>query len=180
MCQYKSAIVVLKTGGFDLLHHANVDSHEDLVALFGLNDTPTKSGGPRFARVEYCPPDGSVPKVLADIETYRLIVDEPRRPDWFSDEMFEQVEKRLRGICAAGILKSDTAALAGGPWIIPEGVTVGRVLEHAVVLVNSGTVTTNSGTVKTNDGTVKTNYGTVKTNYGTVKTNYGTVTKQVS
>jgi len=156
MCKYKSAIVVLKTGGFDLLHSPNVDSHEDLISLFGLVDTEI-NGAPRFARVEFYPADRAD---LPNIDKYVLRVDEVRTPDWFP-EIEEQVARKLRHICAACILRENKDVLTGGPWIIPEGIEVGRVLEFAVVSYNRGTVSSNRGTVSSNRGTVSDNRGTV-------------------
>ena len=176
MCNYKSAIVVRNpAGGFDLLHHPLVDSHESLVALFNLNDTPTSSGEPRFVRVELRPESGGD---LSDISAYKLIVDEPRPPAWFGDDpaAVDRITEKLRTICKANIVTEDREVLAGGPWSIAKGVTVGQVLPFAVVTTNSGTVTDNSGTVTANYGTVTANYGTVTTNYGTVTDNSGTVT----
>jgi hypothetical protein len=165
MCKFYSAIV-MKNG--DLLHDVHLSSHEDIIDLYNLKDNSTRQN---FVRVEYTPDDG---KDFADIEKYKLNVDEKNIPEWFEKHR-EYVTERLKDIVSKRIINTDQKILAGGLYIIGD-CKINKVATSAIVYVNSGTVTDNYGTVTDNYGTVTDNYGTVTDNYGTVTDNSGTVT----
>ena len=125
MCQYFSAIA-LPNG--DLLHHDSTDSHEDLVAHFGLNDN--RLG--RFARIEYHPE--SV-KHLADITKYVLKLDENEKPKWWTNDFADKIESKCRVICAARIVIKDRDILLGGPWIVASNAKIRKVYNARILAV---------------------------------------------
>lgn len=186
MCQHKSAIITYSPrskGKFEIIHSPCTDSHSELIRAYGLKD----DGKLRFARVEFSPPDMSK---AAEVDTYKLRLDEERAPDWWSDDMAAAVAEKMRGIVSAMIVKEDDKYLLGGAWIVPKGLTV-SVGPMTRVVANLGTVSENYGTVSVNYsggtvsencscGTVSGNYGTVSKNRGTVSVNHscGTIVKQ--
>jgi hypothetical protein len=105
MCQWKSAIV---TRQGELLHHWNVDSHENLVSLFDLKDK-----NDYFVRVEFTPTDNK----YADVTAYVLRVDEQSTPAWFED-FRESVTEKLRGIISKAIITGDRRIIVEGEWIL--------------------------------------------------------------
>jgi hypothetical protein len=134
MCQFKSAIIVNTSAepiGFDLLHNPWTDSHEDLVRLFKLNDKPTPSGEPRFARVEYRP---NYTRELADISKFNLILDEQRAPSWWTPEKAKKVEAKMRAIVEAMIVSGDADLLCGDAFILAKGAKVATV-KNAIIHV---------------------------------------------
>lgn len=111
MCQFKSAIVALTSEGqFDLLHNPWMDSHEDLVRLFKLNDKPNVRGDCRFARIEFRPES---PEDYDKPDKYQLIIDEARTPEWFTDEMKARVFERMKLIIASMIISGDADISSG-------------------------------------------------------------------
>jgi len=161
MCKFYSAIV-MRNG--DILHNENLTSHEDLISLFEINDTQMNCD--KFVRVEYSPDDNTD---YADIEKYRLNVDEKSTPDWFESQR-EYVISRLRDIVLKRIITTDRKILIGGLYVVGNCV-IDKVIE-ANVYYNDGTVKDNSGTVTDNEGTVTDNEGTVKDNKGTIIKDY--------
>jgi len=110
MCKFYSAIV-MKNG--DLLHDVNLTSHEDIIDLYGLKDNSQRNN---FVRVEFTPDDE---KDFADIEKYKLNVDENVTPDWFERHR-EYVLSRLTDIVKNRIITSDKKLLTGGLYIIKD------------------------------------------------------------
>ena len=127
MCKFYSAIIT-PTG--DVLHNENLTSHEDLIALFGLNDD--RPG--RFARVEY------TSETLYDLSTYTLIVDESVLPDWLTDEMLSNAERKLHQIVKKRIINKDTDILVGGLYVVCGGATVKYAKRCDIVELHRGTV----------------------------------------
>ena len=172
MCKFYSAIV-MKNG--DLLHNENLMSHEDIIALFNINDSQVNCN--KFVRVEFTPEDQND---LPNIEKYVLRVDESETPKWF-EKYREYVTSRLKDIVSKRIITSDQKLLTGGLYVVKDCI-IDRVIEAKIVFLrgtvadNSGTVTDNRGTVTDNSGTVTYNRGTVTYNRGTVTDNRGTVT----
>jgi hypothetical protein len=110
MCKFYSAIV-MKNG--DVLHDEHVLSHEDLIALFNINDSQTNCD--KFVRVEFTPPDED----YADIEKYKLNVDEENTPKWFEKHR-EFVTEKLKGIVKTRIILTDRKLLIGGLFVVKD------------------------------------------------------------
>ena len=128
MCKPISAIVT-KDG--DIKYNLWTHSHEDLVRLFKLNDNPSVSGEPRFARIEYCPDDT---KDMGDILKYKLNIDEHRCPDWFDDRLKKSVTERMKVIVSGLIISGDADILCGGVYILAKGAKVSCV-KNALIIV---------------------------------------------
>ena len=111
MCKFYSAIV-MKNG--DVLHDEHVLSHEDLIALFNINDTQTNCD--KFVRVEYTVEDEND---YADIEKYKLNVDEQTIPKWFEKHR-EFVTEKLKGIVKTRIILTDRKLLIGGLFVVKD------------------------------------------------------------
>ncbi len=128
MCHFKSAIVVQDEReklGYRLLLNAWTESHSDLIRIHKLRD----DGKLRFARIEYSPPDGST---AHRVETYKLKIDEERKPDWFDDEISRSVEKRMADYIKSIIIEGDVDMLIGGQFILAPKAKV-ACLKTAVV-----------------------------------------------
>ena len=111
MCKFYSAIV-MKNG--DVLHDEHVLSHEDLIALFNINDTQTNCD--KFVRVEFTVEDEND---YADIEKYKLNVDEESVPKWFEKHR-EFVTEKLKGIVKTRIILTDRKLLIGGLFVVKD------------------------------------------------------------
>jgi hypothetical protein len=111
MCKFYSAIV-MENG--DVLHDEHVLSHEDLIALFNINDTQTNCD--KFVRVEYTVEDEND---YADIEKYKLNVDEQTTPKWFEKHR-EFVTEKLKGIVKTRIILTDRKLLIGGLFVVKD------------------------------------------------------------
>lgn len=109
MCKFYPAIV-MRNG--DLLHNENLMSHEDIIRLFGINDTQISCD--KFVRVEYRPKDDSD---LPDISKYELNVDEESVPEWFEKHR-EYVTERLKSIVEKRIITTDRKILTGGLYVV--------------------------------------------------------------
>jgi len=164
MCNFLSAIF---TRSGECYRHFGLDSHEDIATLFKLRDTTASE----LCRVEFLPPDG---EDIFDISKWTFRIDEERVPSWADAETQARMREKLENIVKSMIVREDTPILIGGDWLIPKGVTVGRV-EYGRIVQLWGTVKVNWGTVKVNRGTVQVNRGTVQVNRGTVQVNRGTV-----
>ena len=129
MCKFLSG-VVLPNG--DILTSPVNDSHEDIIAANNISESI--AGKINIVRVEY------TSDTLADIDTYRLNIDQDIIPDWFDDAMRERVADTMRGMVSRMIIKDGThACLLGGKWIITgENTVVKKVSRGYVVLINSG------------------------------------------
>jgi hypothetical protein len=162
MCKFKS-FILLKNG--DILHNDFIQSHEDLIALFDINDNSVMSIN-RFVRCEFVPqPDSNGVIHYDEPKTYKLIIDEQHCPDWV-EGLKEQTIERMQSIIKSYVIKD--AKILVGKFAIITGI-VDKVLDSAIVYITKkGTVTYNKGTVTENNGTVTENNGTVTKNNGTV------------
>jgi len=129
MCKFYSAIV-MKNG--DLLHNENLMSHEDLIDLFEIKDSQTNCE--KFVRVEFCVGDE---KDFADIEKYKLKVDEDVIPKWFEKHR-EYITSRLKDIVSKRIITTDRKILTGGLYVVKNCV-IGKLISATVVYLQ-GTV----------------------------------------
>ena len=124
MCRFKSAIVT-KTG--ELYHNNFLDSHEDLIDLYGLNDNGIRDN---FIRIEYYP-IGT--ERLDDIKKYELHIDENEIPEWFDDTMKNKIERKLKTIIK-GMIISDNKKIIVGKSVILTGDAVINKIQNCVVL----------------------------------------------
>jgi hypothetical protein len=129
MCKFYSAIV-MKNG--DLLHNENLTSHEDLIDLFGINDTQTNCD--KFVRVEFTPDEE---KDYFDIEKYKLNIDEETTPKWFEKHR-EYTTERLKEFVSKRIITTDKKILTGGLYVVKDCI-IGK-LKVATVVYLQGTV----------------------------------------
>ena len=110
MCKFYSAII-MKNG--DILHDENIKSHEGIIAMFNIRDNNPNCDN--FVRVEFSPDNFDN---LADIEKYKLYVDESICPDWFEDQR-DYVTSRLKDIVDMRIIKNkEINLLTGGLYIV--------------------------------------------------------------
>jgi len=149
MCQFKSAIVVRdlkEKGGFRLLMSPWTESHSELCTIFRLNDGKML----HFARVEFSPADLDT---AYKVETYKLKIDEERKPDWFDDEMKENVAQRMTDYIQSIIVSGEVELLIGGQFIIAptakieyaHGMVINAMCGGAVREIMGGTVDTIRG-----------------------------------
>ena len=133
MCNFKSAIVIKDPkakGGFELFLSPWTESHSDLMLMRGIKD------GARIncARVEFSPPDLST----ADKpETYRLLLDEERSPEWWNGEMADAVASKMRAYIKNIIISGDATFLIGGQFILGAGAKV-ECVKNAIINVMLG------------------------------------------
>jgi hypothetical protein len=130
MCKFYSAIV-MRNG--DVLHNENLTSHEDIKELFNLNDNGMHTD--RFVKVEFCPDDNSD---LANIERYRLNVDENSTPEWFEQHR-QFVTEKLTDIVRRRIISGEVKILVGGLYVVKDA-QIGRVQQAKVVYMQNSSV----------------------------------------
>ena len=128
MCKPISAIV---TPDGDIKYNLWTSSHEDLVRMYKLNDAPTPSGEPRFARIEYHPKDT---KDMGDISKYKLVIDEHRCPEWFDEKLTQSVESRMKILVSGIIVTGEVDFLCGGVFILAKGARV-KSVQDAIIIV---------------------------------------------
>jgi hypothetical protein len=124
MCQFKSAIV-LKNG--DIIHSYYTDSHEDLVDMMELRD----NGNGGFVRVEFFPRENN----YADVSAYKLSVDQPDTPDWWTDEMAKRTETFLREVVKRMIVRENKKCLVGGAYILAGNAQIERCVDANIVVM---------------------------------------------
>ena len=129
MCKFHSAIV-LRNG--DILQNENLSSHEDLIDLFGINDSQTNCD--KFVRVEFAPEED---KDYFDISKYLLRVDEDNTPKWFEKQR-EYVTERLKDFVSKRIIISDQKILTGGLYVVKDCII--NKVRSATVVYLQGTV----------------------------------------
>ena len=133
MCQFLSAIV-LKNG--DVLHSPLLDSHSDLVTLFGLPDTHLHHQ--HFAKVELAPPADWIG--WEDLSKWTFRLDEGTVPGWWSDVAIG-AEESVRNIIRRAILPSgERPFLVDGLALIGPGVVV-RSMRGGRAVLCGGTLT---------------------------------------
>ncbi len=127
MCKFYSAII--RPNG-DLLHDIHTSSHEDIIDLYDLNDD--KAG--RFAKIEYTSDN------LMDLSTYELKVDEDIKPEWLTDSMLENAERKLYQIVKKRIITEDRKLLMGGIFVVAENVKIDKVKNAIIEIIKNSTV----------------------------------------
>ena len=138
MCNFKSAIVIKDEsvkGGFRLLMSPWTESHSDLCKIFKLNDSAKAKL--YFASVEFSPPSMDT---AHQVETYKLKIDESRTPDWFTDEIKDDVTLKLTSYIKSIIVDSEMELLIGGQFIIAPGAKVECAHGMVINAICGGTV----------------------------------------
>ena len=138
MCKFKSGIVLKsegEKGGYKLLMNPWTESHEELVEIHKLKDNRLN-----FARVEFFPDS----MATADkVETYKLTIDEARRPDWFDSEMEDSVKGRMVAYIKSIIVSGNVSILIGGQFILASGAKIGTA-KACIVNAMCGSSTVNA------------------------------------
>jgi hypothetical protein len=130
MCKFYSAIV-MRNG--DLLHNENLQSHEDIIRLFNINDTQINCDN--FVRVEFTPLKESD---YPDIEKYLLKVDEDSTPDWFEIHR-EYITTRLKEFVSKRIITSDQQIITGGVYVV-KNCKIDKIICGQIVYMESSQV----------------------------------------
>ncbi len=139
ICIWASALVT-KTG--DVLHNFWTDSHEDLIAIFGMKD----DGKARFCRIEFSPADPSKAHLL---ETYALKIDETDIPIWFDDDMRTSVIEKMTALIKRCIRGGAIKMLCGDVYILSPDAAVNAVKNARIVSMSgSSNVVSMSGSSK--------------------------------
>ena len=127
MCNFLSAIY--KQDGSLICLPEHTDSHEDLIAFGGLDDTKDPALN-RWIRVEFTPPSK---EDITDSGEYTLKVDEPSTPVWFDDDKradcISQLSARIRAMV---VRDKDLRIILGGCWILCGATTVARFVDGRV------------------------------------------------
>jgi len=138
MCNFKSGIVLRdekEKGGFKLLMSPWTESHSELCQIFKLNDTANAKL--YFARVEFSPPTMETAHL---VDGYKLKIDEARTPDWFSEEIKENVAAKMAAYIKSIIVSGDVDLLIGGQFIIATGARIGSAKAMVINAICGGTV----------------------------------------
>ena len=89
MCKFASSVIT-KNG--DIYYDVKNDSHEDLIEKHLKNEKEEN-----YARVEIVPPNND--KTVRPLSKWRFILDEKRKPDWWSEwhklECYKTLKKRM-------------------------------------------------------------------------------------
>jgi hypothetical protein len=80
MCQFFSCVI---TKPKKVFYSEVSDSHEDIIKENNLDDSENGKLRELFCRIEVLPPNGDV---FADFSLWKLIVDEKKKPSWFTDK----------------------------------------------------------------------------------------------
>ena len=133
MCHFKSAIV-MQDGR--VLHSEFTDSHEDLIALYGIDDKRRSAEITKFVRVKFYPTNLID---LAEPEKYVLRLDENQAPAWWDDERKEAAAGELKAIIERMIVDDNREILVGGSYILTKNASVKRIV-HCLIPVMFGKV----------------------------------------
>lgn len=121
------------------------ESHRELEILFNLNQDKRDNR----AKVEFTPK--SMDEAYKP-ETYTLIIDECRTPEWFDDDMKESVSEKMRHYIKSIVVTGDVQILIGGQFIIAPGAKVECAKCMVISAVWGGTI---SKILKCFDGILK-------------------------
>lgn len=129
MCRFYSAIV-MRNG--DILHNENLTSHEDIIALFNINDSQVNCD--KFVRVEFAPDEISD---LPFIDKYKLNIDENCNPDWLESQK-DHIIEYLKEFVSKRIITSNKKILTGGLYVVKDCII--NKLTVATIVYLQGTV----------------------------------------
>jgi len=122
----------------DLFFVPSVDSHEDQIALKGINEN---GFAVQFARCEYVPTCGK----FADLDSYKFRLDEDRTPDWWTEEIQERTISRIRSRIRGMIVSKDQQVLGPGVWILSGNPTIGELLDRCIIITAESATIRNAG-----------------------------------
>jgi hypothetical protein len=117
MCKFFSAIVT-KNG--DLYYNKFTHSHEDLIDLFNLREGLKADN---FIRIEYYPENND----LSDLLSYQLHVDEQSIPEWFNDDLKEQIVNKLNFVLEKMIISNEEKKILIGDCYILKDSTIKKI-----------------------------------------------------
>jgi hypothetical protein len=129
MCNFFSAIG-LRNG--DILYKDGVDSHSDLIEIFGL---PDNTDCRHFAKLELMIPYGDE----HDIDKYTFVLDEFTSPSWYL-EMHETFESKCRSVVSQMIVNNPRNIVSGGTVIVGPNASIGRLSNARVFSMSGGHV----------------------------------------
>lgn len=127
MCRFLSAIV-MPNGTVKC--EPMLDSHSDLVRLFGLDDTADPSVVQRFAKVEFTPPADNTG--MCDLDKWSLRVDEPTEPDWWLGVRDKAIAS-LRATVDRMIVRGERDIVVGGCWLVARGGRINKLTGGRIV-----------------------------------------------
>jgi hypothetical protein len=131
MCNFLSAIGFKNT---DIICDPSVDSHEDLINQYKLNDN---SNLRNWVRLEYAPENK---EDLSDITKYILSIDESPNPDWITDSIKEQWIDKLNLILKRLIITENQGYLSSGTYILSGKILINKLLYCRILNAGSSTI----------------------------------------
>ena len=126
----------------DLFFVPSVDSHENQIALKGINEN---GFAVQFARCEYVPTCGK----FSDLDSYKFRLDEDRTPDWWTEEIQERTISRIRSRIRGMIVSKDQQVLGPGVWILSGNPTIGKLLDGCIIITAESATIQNAGSATT-------------------------------
>ena len=122
MCNFLSAIY---TQDGRLLCNPLVDSHSDLIELFGVHERAGVGGiGQKFVKLELTPTENR----YADVAAYSFRVDETETPGWFDKAASASAESEMRAVIEKMVVRgANGRLLVCGCFIVPEGVCRAKI-----------------------------------------------------
>ena len=136
MCCFKSAIVVQdlrEKYGYRICLSPWTESHSEIETLFNLREGKSL----KFAKVEFSPDDMAF---AYQTERYKLKIDEDRTPEWFDDEMRENVTAEMRDYIRSIIVSGDVDLLIGGQFIVAPGAKISSCHSMVINAICGGTI----------------------------------------
>lgn len=107
MCRFKSGIILKNK---IVLAPKNNNSHSDLLESLNIEDN-SFNAMKTFVRIELIPPNDDV---LADIKTWKYVVDQDITPDWYEEDK-SRYEDEFRSAVAKWI-KENIVVVCGKPF----------------------------------------------------------------
>ena len=141
MCKTFSGIG-MKNG--DLLFIPSIDSHEDYVNIFSLNDNGIVKG---FVRLEYVPVKGD----YSDLGQYKLTIDEENvnKIDWLTDDLKEIWINKFVCTISKLIIEGNRYCLFDNVYILKDKAQIQKLINCKIVYAGSATIeNAGSATIK--------------------------------
>jgi hypothetical protein len=129
MCKFFSAIA-FKNG--DITCDPCIDSHEDLIATYGLKETIRRI----WVRVEFYPKSNNYQL----IDDYSLHIDESDPPSWVTDELKLIWSEKLKAIISRLIITENKYCLSSGTYILSDGILIDKLLYCRILHAGYSTI----------------------------------------
>jgi hypothetical protein len=131
MCKTFSGIG-MKTG--ELYFIPSIDSHEDLVSIFNINDNGIKK---EFVRLEYVPKNGD----YSDLAQYNLTIDEDNvnKIEWLNDELKDIWINHFKNIIEKLIIEGKRFCLFDGTYILKNS-EIRKLINCKIIYAGSATI----------------------------------------